>query len=145
MARKGRKKSGIGLFAALLLMIVIAGFIYKSSVTPGNEQLLENKYDDKPALNSSFTLTPNASEKSPAPVSPSKEPEPSVSISPDALNSPNAILLNLKDQTILMQKNSEEKIYPASLTKMMTAIVAIENLPDLKLEIKLTNSTFQGL
>jgi D-alanyl-D-alanine carboxypeptidase (penicillin-binding protein 5/6) len=44
-----------------------------------------------------------------------------------------------------MQKNSEEKIYPASLTKMMTAIVAIENLPDLKEEIKLTHSAFQGL
>ena len=28
---------------------------------------------------------------------------------------------------------------------MMTAIVAIEKLPDLKKEIKLTNSTFQGL
>lgn len=44
-----------------------------------------------------------------------------------------------------MQKNSEEKIYPASLTKMMTAIVAIENLPDLQGKIKLTKSTFQGL
>ena len=44
-----------------------------------------------------------------------------------------------------MQKNSEEKIYPASLTKMMTAIVAIEKLPDLRKEIKLTSSTFQGL
>jgi len=44
-----------------------------------------------------------------------------------------------------MQKNSEEKIYPASLTKMMTAIAAIEKLPNLKEEIKLTNPTFQGL
>jgi len=44
-----------------------------------------------------------------------------------------------------MQKNSEEKIYPASLTKIMTAIVAIENLPGLRKEIKLINSAFQGL
>jgi D-alanyl-D-alanine carboxypeptidase (penicillin-binding protein 5/6) len=66
------------------------------------------------------------------------EPDPSVSISSDKLNSPYAILIR-------MQKNSEEKIYPASLTKMMTAIVAIENLPDLKGEIKLTDFTFQGL
>ena len=73
------------------------------------------------------------------------EPDLSVSISSDKLNSPNAILIRLTDDAVLMQKNSEEKIYPASLTKMMTAIVAIENLPDLKEEIKLTNSTFQGL
>lgn len=73
------------------------------------------------------------------------EPDLSVSISSDKLNSSNAILIRLTDDAVLMQKNSEEKIYPASLTKMMTAIVAIENLPDLKEEIKLTNSTFQGL
>ncbi len=44
-----------------------------------------------------------------------------------------------------MQKDSEERIYPASLTKMMTAVVALENLPDLKEEIRLTNSTFRTL
>ncbi len=70
---------------------------------------------------------------------------PTVSISLDKLNSPNAILISLKDHTKLLEKNSEEKIYPASLTKIMTAILAIENLPDLKGEIKLTNSTFRGL
>lgn len=73
------------------------------------------------------------------------EPSSHVSISPDKLNSHNAILTRLKDHTILMQRNSKEKIYPASLTKMMTAIVAIENLPDLDEEIKLTNSMFQRL
>lgn len=73
------------------------------------------------------------------------EHDPSVSKSSYKLKSSNAILIRLKDHTILMQKNSEEIIYPASLTKMMTAIVAIENLPDLKEEIKLTNFTFQKL
>lgn len=73
------------------------------------------------------------------------EIDPTVSISLDKLNSPTAILIRLKDHTKLLEKNSEAKIYPASLTKIMTAIVAIENLPDLKGEIKLTNSTFRGL
>jgi D-alanyl-D-alanine carboxypeptidase (penicillin-binding protein 5/6) len=73
------------------------------------------------------------------------EPSSHVSISPDKLTRHNAILTRLKDHTILMQRNSKEKIYPASLTKMMTAIVAIENLPDLDEEIKLTNSMFQRL
>jgi serine-type D-Ala-D-Ala carboxypeptidase (penicillin-binding protein 5/6) len=111
------------------LMVGIAAFIYKSIIIPGNHQIFEKEYYDKKT-----------------PVPPSKiEPDSSVSISFDKLNSTNAILIRLTDDTILMQKNSEEKIYPASLTKMMTAIVAIENLPDLKGEIKLTNSTFQGL
>ncbi|EPR09976.1 D-alanyl-D-alanine carboxypeptidase family protein [Ruminiclostridium papyrosolvens] len=72
-------------------------------------------------------------------------PDPTVSISLNKLNSPNAILIRLKDHTILLEKNSEAKIYPASLTKIMTAIVAIENLPDIMGEIKLSNSTFRGL
>jgi serine-type D-Ala-D-Ala carboxypeptidase (penicillin-binding protein 5/6) len=121
-----KKKSGIRIFVALLLMVVIATFVY---ITLGNHYIFEKEYDDR---------------TTPVPTS-DIEPDPSVSISFDQLNSPNAILISLKDHTILMQKDSEEKIYPASLTKMMTAIVAIENLPDLKGKIKLTNSTFQGL
>jgi D-alanyl-D-alanine carboxypeptidase (penicillin-binding protein 5/6) len=61
------------------------------------------------------------------------------------LNSTNAILIRLEDNTILMQQNSEEKIFPASMTKMLTAIVAIDNLSDLNEEIELTHYTFNGL
>ena len=127
MVRKTKKiKPGIRILVTFMLMIVIVPLVY---TTLGNHQILEKEYGDRTT-----------------PVPPSKiEPDPSISISSDKLNSPNAILIRLKDRIILMQKNSEKKIYPASLTKMMTAIVAIENLPDLKKEIKLTNSTFQGL
>ncbi len=44
-----------------------------------------------------------------------------------------------------MQKKSEQKIYPASLTKIMTATVAIENLHDLQKKIELSPSMFQRL
>jgi D-alanyl-D-alanine carboxypeptidase (penicillin-binding protein 5/6) len=73
------------------------------------------------------------------------EAEPFVSLSADKLKSPYAILYRLKDDTILLQKNIDVKIYPASLTKMVTAVVAIENLTDLKEEIKLNNAMFEGL
>ena len=129
MVRKvKKKKSGIRIFVAFLLIIVVAAYGYESSINPGNQ------------------ITPNSSENRTTPVPPSKiDTNPSFIISPEKLNSPNAILIRLKANTILMQKNSEQKLYPASLTKMMTAIVAIENLPDLKKEITLFNSVFQGL
>ena len=147
MVRKvEKKKSGIRRFVALLLIVVIAAFVYKPLIAPGNHHIFEKEYDNKTSSYSSLKVTPDSSDDRITRVPPSKiEPDPSVPISPDKLKSPNAILIRLKDHTILMQKNSEEKIYPASLTKMMTAIVAIEELPDLKEEIKLTNSTFQGL
>jgi D-alanyl-D-alanine carboxypeptidase (penicillin-binding protein 5/6) len=130
MVRKAKKKkSKMRIVLSFLLMVVIAVVVCKYIITPVAQHLFEKYVDDRTT-----------------PVPPSKiEPVPFVSISPDKLKSPNAILIRLKDHAILMQKNSEEKIYPASLTKMMTAIVAIEELPDLKEEIKLSNSTFRGL
>ena len=132
MVRKVRKKKlRMRRFLTFLLMVVLAAFACKAIIAPEIHKIFEKEYDDKPSPYSALKITP--------------DPPASISISPDQLNSPNAILIRLKDDAVLMQKNSEEKIFPASLTKMMTAIVAIEDLPDLKEEIKLTDSTFQGL
>lgn len=40
------------------------------------------------------------------------------------------ISYNLTDKTIIYSKNADEKIYPASTTKLLTALVAIENYQD---------------
>lgn len=128
MVRKvKKKKSGIRVFVIFSLIVVV--FVFKFIIIPGNQHKFETEYDDN------TTLVPSSE----------IEPDSSFFISLDKLNSTNAILIRLKDQTILMQKNSEEKIYPASLTKMMTAIVAIENLTNLQKEIQLTHYTFNGL
>jgi len=143
MVRKEKKKKpGIRIFVGFLLMVVIAFLAY---ITLRNHYIIESEYDDKNSLNSSLKITLDSSGDKTTPVPLSIKPDLSVSISPNKLKSPYAILTRLKDHTILLERKSEEKIYPASLTKMMTAIVAIEKLHDLKEEIKLTNSTFQGL
>lgn len=41
-------------------------------------------------------------------------------------------LINLDTETVVYEKNSTEKMYPASLTKIMTYIVTVENVTDLK-------------
>ncbi len=144
--RVKKKKSGIRILIGLLIMAGIAAFVYKSIIIPDYQHSVKKEYDDKTTSYSSLKATTDPSDgRAISPPSSNIEFGTSDFISPDKLNSPNAILIRLKDQAVLMQKNSKEKIYPASLTKMMTAIVAIENLPDLNEEIKLTNSTFQGL
>ncbi|MBV4439804.1 D-alanyl-D-alanine carboxypeptidase family protein [Clostridium tyrobutyricum] len=116
MVRKVKRENpGILIFIIFLLIAVIAFSVHKFIITQEKQHIFKIEMDS------------------------------TVSISPDKLTSPNAILVRLKDDAILMQKNSQEKIYPASLTKIMTAIVAIENLPNLNEEIELTNYTFQGL
>ncbi len=44
----------------------------------------------------------------------------------------NLLLVNLTDNIIMAGKNSSERAYPASVTKIMTAIVAIENIEDIQ-------------
>ncbi|KNF09064.1 putative D-alanyl-D-alanine carboxypeptidase [Gottschalkia purinilytica] len=63
----------------------------------------------------------------------------------NGIYSSNAILISLDDNEILLDKSSNERIYPASLTKIMTAILAIENLPDLNETIYLSDDMFKDL
>lgn len=61
------------------------------------------------------------------------------------INSTYAVLMQARGGKIIGEINSEETMYPASMTKIMTAIVAIEELKDLNQEITLTNEMFAGL
>ena len=61
------------------------------------------------------------------------------------IHSNNAILYNTKENNILYEKNSTEKVSIASLTKITTAIVAIENIKNLDEKVTLTKEDFQGL
>lgn len=69
----------------------------------------------------------------------------SLSSSRSKLHSPYAILIRLKDKKVAFETRSEERIYPASLTKIMTAIVAIENISDLQERIVLPKNIFHEL
>ena len=61
------------------------------------------------------------------------------------VNAKVVILYNLNDNSILYEKNSDEKVQIASLTKIMTAIVAIENIDDLDSKVTITSKVFEGL
>ena len=49
-------------------------------------------------------------------------------------------LINLDTGKVIYEKDADKKIYPASTTKIMTALLALENIPDLdapQVELKL--------
>ena len=59
-------------------------------------------------------------------------PAAAISYEPDFTPTSKAVYLeNLDTGLILYEKNADEKMYPASLTKIMTAIVVLENVKDL--------------
>ena len=61
------------------------------------------------------------------------------------ISSKNAILYNMDSGEVLYEKDADEKVSIASLTKIMTALVSIENIKDLDLQVVLTADDFEGL
>ena len=55
------------------------------------------------------------------------------------------IVMRMEDGKILFSKEENARIYPASMTKMMTAILAIENQEDLDEQIEVPYSIFPAL
>lgn len=64
---------------------------------------------------------------------------------PDTIKSPNVILFDYETQEIMAEKASHETIYPASLTKLMTVLVALDYIPDLDKKIVMEEEYFEGL
>lgn len=79
---------------------------------------------------------------------PTQSPEPTEviqSISSEGLHSTHALLIRSEDGAVLMDKSASEQTYPASITKIMTAILAIEQLPDLDEKITVPEDMFASL
>ena len=128
--RKRKKRSGC-------LSVVLAAIVLALALKFGPSVMNGMAKKNAPSVSSAasvpfLTLMPQSSDIP-------------VSIDPEALHSPCAILVRLSDKAVLMRKQSDERIYPASLTKIMTAVVAIENIPDLQKKIELSPSIFQLL
>ena len=64
--------------------------------------------------------------------------------SPFDITSKYVILYNLNDDEVLFEQDSNKQTSIASLTKMMTALVAIENIDDLSDLVTITNEDFLG-
>lgn len=61
------------------------------------------------------------------------------------ISSKNAIIYNTDINEVLYDKNSDEQIQIASLTKIMTALVSIENIDDLDKQIIINSSDLKGI
>ena len=61
------------------------------------------------------------------------------------IRSNNAVLYNLNDNRIIYEKNKDQKVSIASLTKLMTALVAIENIDNLTDQVTFSKSDYEKL
>ena len=129
------------LLVAALLVVLILLLVTQLINRGGGENHPQSVTDSSMSANSALSggnsadvsVLPQATDT----PTPTPEPTPQV-ISGDSLYSSNAIMVRRNDGAVLLDKASQERIYPASMTKIMTAIVAIENLQDLEEQITVT-------
>lgn len=122
------------LILAIVFLLVFGDFGKKEKDAAGSSSETTNTVSEEDDQESE-SQEPSATEEPTEEPTPTQEP---VQISAEGLNSDFALLLRLSDDKILLDKAGTEKMYPASMTKIMTALVAIENLPDLDEEITVT-------
>ena len=61
------------------------------------------------------------------------------------MHSKGVLLANLDTDIVVFEENADEPLEPASLTKIMTYIVAVENIDDLNVEITAPSSAIDAL
>lgn len=123
-ARKRRKIRRLYLTAATGLLLA-AGIFFVA----GGGKALENT--ERPGLSKGLSKK-NAVNRT--------EPE-----TLTGLYSKNGILMDLDSGKVLASLGAEERIYPASLTKIMTALLVVEEIPDLEEKVVVPENIFQPL
>jgi len=134
--RKGRLK-----IKNILLTLVFLGLVIfimcriGSKPVPSDSNIATQKTINKTVTTepaSETTTTATTTTEPPAPDITVQYPEISsnaVQFNED-ITSPNAVLIDNSTNQIIAYRDYDAKIYPASLTKIMTLIVAVENIED---------------
>lgn len=93
------------------------------------------------------TILPNRKKtprRRPAPASLSTETDATQTLDLE-LYSEHAILIDLETNTVIAEKDPDAKIYPASMTKVMTALVACEQITDWDATFTMTQAIIDPL
>ncbi|MBE6679232.1 MAG: D-alanyl-D-alanine carboxypeptidase [Ruminococcaceae bacterium] len=126
------------LSVSLVIMLCLLGALRGRNNALENE-LLEHGYSvgDTAAVFATEELPAGTvTNATVAPLSPLEEPDVYAMYTDDTVNltdirSEFAILLDIKNNKVLAHKNGNSRMYPASMTKVMTLIVAYEHIEDL--------------
>lgn len=70
---------------------------------------------------------------------------PDITVDLEQLDSPYAVLMDRETGTVLASKQGTEQMYPASLTKIMTVLVALDEFQDLDQTVTMSYDYFQDL
>ena len=131
------------LFVTIILLVAFTASLFVIlAIDADNSNIKENEYpgsDDK-----SKDKVINKDKVALYPTNPSRSNYLSssssgvIQIGDDIIKSNNAILVELGGYTSIAEKGADQKIYPASMTKVMTLLVACENVTNLNKKLVVT-------
>lgn len=156
--RRAKRRRMLRVALTLLVCAALLGgavyYAHRQIVKPYLDTPVTSGETDAPS--EPEVTVPETQVQEPAPEpSPEPEPEqPALTLAESSettqtldleLYSSSAVLVDVQSGTVLAEKGMDEKIYPASMTKVMTLLVAAENLPDLDATFTMTQAIIDPL
>ena len=164
--RRAKRRRGLRVVLTLLVCAALLGgaayYAHRQIVKPYLDTPVTSGRTDAPSEPEVTVSETPAQGPAPEPL-PEPEPEPKPEPEPEQpaltlaqaseetktldleLYSSSAVLVDVQTGAVLAEKNMDEKIYPASMTKVMTLLVAAENLPDLDAAFTMTQAIIDPL
>lgn len=164
--RRAKRRRVLRVVLTLLVCAALLGgaayYAHRQIVKPYLDTPVTSGRTDAPSEPEVTVSEMPAQEPAPEPL-PEPEPEPKPEPEPEQpaltpaqaseetktldleLYSSSAVLVDVQTGAVLAEKNMDEKIYPASMTKVMTLLVAAENLPDLDAAFTMTQAIIDPL
>ena len=134
----------IGLITVFLVLAVLVAVLVWKVYFPALEKKAKTGYPETEMLTDSLTAAETESETQ-TETETQTQPPVTVSVNPEEIYSRSALLIRSSTGQKVLDKNSTERIYPASMTKIMTAVVILENISDLQVQVRLSEAMFDQL
>ena len=129
--------TGAGILGLCLAVVLIAGAFGKKSKAHSEERKPEKNAqveEIQENITSEIEETPQEEPEKDTPVYEFKEDENSKGLYAEKVVSTHAILIDESTDTIVAAKGAKDRISPASMTKVLTVLVAAENITEEQLE-----------
>lgn len=138
--RRRIRKSFLAVVLALVAVIVLC----LTGVLPRLFTALDPSQASSPSKGRSLSSALSRSPLGPSQPT-SQAPMLAFAFSAESLYSREVILVRRSDQKILVNKQADRPLFPASMTKIMTAVVALEKLPNLNTPVTLPEDIYPDL
>lgn len=130
--KKQNSSRWVNISIAILCVIIILVFVIVLITKTGVEEIQQTSTSaSTDAETTTSTTTMEITTESPSLLTYPTDAEDLFTLTENNITSEYAILLNVEDNTVMASRNADEIIYPASMTKIMTLLVAAENIEDM--------------